>query len=567
LRKYGHEMTQDPMWASALITRHEEEDEVEELENILCRSRQSNALMLAHDVSNARIRVAQLYHKIREGLALPPIEDKIVHVVDAEAVVMNAGDKSSFEKLFMDICNQAVFSGNSILYIENITAAIESAQKIGVDFIDLMSPYFESLSIQIVFAELSENYDNRLARDTRIAQAFDVIQMKDVENTGVVELLEQRAMRHELKTDIVFTVPALEHIASLADRYFPTGVMPDKAYDLLEELVPDALSHSISQILPSDVDRLVTRKSHVPVGEPDEAERDKLLHLEKMLHDRVIAQDHAIDVISQALRRARAGIGSNKKPIGTFLFLGPTGVGKTETAKALAEVLFGDEKAMTRIDMSEFQSTNAIEELIGSAATGQAGRLDTLMRERQYGVLLLDEFEKSAKGVHDLFLQILDEGHFTDGFGKSVNMRNLVIIATSNAGAELIWEMEKEGKNVQNEKDALIDYMVSNNSFRPEFLNRFDDVVVFHALQPTHVREIAKIHLNNFAKRVRDDKNIVINITDELIDHVAQKGYNPKFGGRPLEHAIQEIVEQTLADEILKGNVHPGETFTFSNLK
>ncbi len=249
--------------------------------------------------------------------------------------------------------------------------------------------------------------------------------------------------------------------------------------------------------------------------------------------------------------------------MGTFLFLGPTGVGKTETAKALAECLFGDENAMTRLDMSEFQSEDALEKLIGQYGTGKSGVLEGLIRKRQYGVLLLDEFEKSSTNVHDLFLQILDEGHFTDASGKSINMRNLVIIATSNAGADLIWKWEKEKKSVAESKRTLVDHIIKNNLFRPELLNRFDDIIVFHVLKKKDVKQIATIHLKNFAKRILKTKNIKINITEDLITRVAEKGYDPQFGGRPLERAIQNEVEQMLADTILSGKLKAGDVIDF----
>lgn len=565
LEKYGHELTEDHIWSSALMSRREEDDEVEELEELLSRNRQANALLITNDVLTARRRVAQLYYKIREGKALPTLESRRIFMLDIETIVISTGEKTAFEALLRSTLEQAIGAGNIIVYTEHLESVIQSALTLGVDIVDVISPYLESDKLQIVVGELTNGYEKHLSHDNRIAQAFDVIQMKDVSNDGVFELLEQRAQKHEKTSGIVFTVPALEAIGTLADRYFPTGVMPDKAFDLLEELVPVAHSKQLEQIRDTDVTELVTRKAHVPVGEPDEEERDVLLHLEQVLHERVVAQENAITAISKALRRARSGVGNPKKPMGSFLFLGPTGVGKTETAKALAEVLFNNEEAMIRLDMSEFQTPNALEELIGSAESSAEGRLETLIRRQQYGVLLLDEFEKANHSIHHLFLQILDEGYFTTASGQSVNMRNLIIIATSNAGAELIWEWEQAGKDVMGAKKELIDYAIQNKLYRPELLNRFDDIIVFHALKPEHVRTIARLHLESLAKRVLNERNITMHITDELIDFVSKKGYDPQFGGRPLNRAIQEEIEQRIADEILAGKLHPGETYTFKN--
>ncbi len=564
LDRYGHDIINDHIWQTALMTHREEDDEVEELEKILSRNRQSNAMLLTNDVLTARQRVAQLYHKIREGMSLPQIEAKRVFLLDVESIIMSTNEKTNFEKAFVATLNQAVNAGNIILYIENVSVATASAKTIGTDVIDLIQPYFESSDIQIVFAETVKNYNKHLSRDTRISQAFDFIQMKDVEEDGLLKLLEQRSVLHEKMTGIVFTIPALEKIIELADRYFPTGTMPDKAFDLLEEMATNAVVDNKEQILQKDIEEFVTKKTHVPVGEPSEEEKTKLLSLEDFLHKRVIAQNDAINAISKSLRRARSGIANPNKPMGTFLFLGPTGVGKTETAKALAEVLFGNEKNMLRIDMSEFQSEDAIEELIGDFETGAPGRLDTLVRKQQYGVLLLDEFEKSNKDVHDLFLQILDEGFFTDSTGEKVNMKNLIIIATSNAGANLIWEWEKENKNIQKSKKILVDYIIEKSLFKPELLNRFDEIIVFHPLQMEHVKKIAEIHIKNLAKRLNEKQNIKIKITDDLVNYIAQKGYDPQFGGRPLERAIMEEIEQKIADEILAGNLHSGDIYTFN---
>ncbi len=563
LEKYGHDLADDRAWVPALLTRHAEDDEVEEIEKVLARARQSNALITGEDTETIRQRVAQFYHKIREGNVLPMLEGKRVFMVDLPTIVAAGGDKAGFEALLIRVLNQAVHAGNIILYFEQVPAAIGSAQALGSDLVDIMLPYFESDAIQMLFAADTMSFHATLSRDVRIMQAFDQVQMHSVSMEGLRYLLEQRAMTRERYTGVVVTVPALEAIARMADRYFPTGVMPDKAFDLLEELVPLAMAKGINQLKQRDVEELVMEKTGIPMGEPTQAERQKLLSLEDFLHRRVVGQSEAVNAVSRALRRARAGVGSANKPMGSFLFLGPTGVGKTETAKALAEALFGSERMMSRLDMSEFQGEDALAELLGSVEGNRPGRLVTMIREKQYGVLLLDEFEKSARGVHDLFLQILDEGIFTDTAGKSVNARNLIIIATSNAGADLIWQWAKEGKDIAALKRTLIDTLIARSLFRPEFLNRFDDIIMFHPLASEQVRDIARIQLTNLAKHIAEERNIELVVTDELVDQVAEAGYDPQFGGRPLQRAIKERVEQLIADEMLKGELHPGDKLEY----
>jgi len=570
LERYGHEIIEDHVWHTALMARRKEDDEVEEMEQILSRARQSNVLLITNDVLSARQKVAQLYYKIREGTALPPIEAKKIFLLDIEAVLMTNTDKASFEATLTDVLRQAIFAGNIIVYIENSSTTITSAKTIGADFIELLLPFLESDKIQIIFGETNESYNKTLSHDSRVSKLFDVLLMKDVEKEGLLYLLEQRAVFIEKGAGIVFSIQALEEIGDLAERYFPTGIMPDKAFDLLEEMVPYAVTHKIEQVLQKDVELFVKKKTNVPVGEPEKKEREMLLELESLLHKRVVAQEEAISAISKALRRARAGMADPNKPMGTFLFLGPTGVGKTETAKALAEAMFSDENAMIRLDMSEFNTPNALNELIGSFEIGESGRLRELLRERQYGILLLDEFEKSHSDIHNLFLQILDEGYFTDSLGHKVNLRNHIIIATSNAGAELIWDWGKTGKRKEEGFDAkqtLVDYVINQSIFKPELLNRFDDIIVFHALNQIQIAKIARIHIEKFAKRIEETRHIRIRITDNLVSFIAMHGYDPKFGGRRLERAILNTVEQIIADEILAGNIKQGDTFEFTNEK
>jgi len=562
IEKYGHDLTEDHIWPAALMSRHREDDEVEAIETILARARQSNALLVSIDVMNAREKVAQLYHKIREGEALPPLEAKRVFLVDIEAIVSTNPDKAAFEQTLRSVLDQAIHGGNIIIYIEYLTTAIGSANTLGVDLVDILLPYLNSGSIQIVASATRDGFYTRLQRDNRLMQVFDVVQMSDVSTQALLYILEQRAAELERKTNVVTSVPALQAVARLADQYFPAGVMPDKAFDLLEELIPIAMTRNIAILREKDVNELVAEKSGVPVGEPTDAEREKLLSLEDFLHKRVVGQNEAVGAVAKALRRARAGVAGHERPMGSFLFLGPTGVGKTETAKALAEALFGDEDAMTRLDMSEYQGADALDRLIGSFETGTPGILATLIREKQYGVLLLDEFEKSDRNVHDLFLQVLDEGKFTDASGKSVNARNLIIIATSNAAADLLWKWEKEGTDVTEKKRALVDAIIERGLFRPEFLNRFDDVVVFQVLTQDQVYAIAQIQLRNFSKRLSAERRIDVIFDKALVEKIAEIGYDPQFGGRPMRRAIKDQVEQLVADKILAGDIRPGAHVT-----
>jgi ATP-dependent Clp protease ATP-binding subunit ClpA len=331
----------------------------------------------------------------------------------------------------------------------------------------------------------------------------------------------------------------------------------DKALDILVELPKFVLKQKKTFITRKDVLDIVQTKTGIPVGEIKEKERDKLLNLEKILHERVISQNEAIIAIGSALRRSRSGIESANKPMGSFLFLGPTGVGKTETAKALSQVFFDNDKKILRLDMSEYSGGDSLSRMLGSFETGKQGILTSLLRENQYGVLLLDEFEKANHEVHNLFLQILDEGVFSDMVGTKVNARNLIIIATSNAGSSIIWDYVKQSKSLAENKQNIVDEIIHQGFFKPELINRFDGVILFHPLQDSDLKQIAMLMLKKLAKRL-EDKGLELVITETLVNYLVEQGGDPLFGARPINRAIQDNVEEIIARKVIGGNLEPG---------
>jgi len=368
-------------------------------------------------------------------------------------------------------------------------------------------------------------------------------------------ILEKMTLSLENKYKTFITFPALRKIISLADKYLPIP-FPKSAMDLLDEVLVHLTSTKEKVLLPKHVNEVVSRKTKVPVGDVEEKERDTLLNLEDLLHQRIINQVEAVREVSTALRRARSQITVRKGPMGTFLFLGPTGVGKTETAKALAEIYFGSEERIIRLDMSEYQSVNDIPRLIG--APGEEGTLTTKIRENPFSLLLLDEIEKSHPNILNLFLQVLDEGFLTDGLGRKVNFRNCIIIATSNAGYQIILKALKEKTEWVDVKRNILDYIFQEGLFRPEFINRFDSMVVFQPLSQKNLLGIAELMLKKLKNNLKD-QNIELIITEPLKEKIAELGYNPTFGARQMRRVIQDKVENVLASALLSKKIKRGD--------
>jgi ATP-dependent Clp protease ATP-binding subunit ClpC len=308
----------------------------------------------------------------------------------------------------------------------------------------------------------------------------------------------------------------------------------------------------------ADVDDFLSVKFNISLGALQIQEKEKLLHLEELLHQRVINQEEAISVISSALRRSRLKVSSAKKPIGSFLFLGPTGVGKTETAKALSNIYYGSEEAMLRFDMSQYRGEEGLERLIGSIKLGTPGELTAELTDHPFSLLLLDEFEKSSPEIYNLFLTLLDEGYIASSIGKKINAKNTIIIATSNAGGEFIRERLQQGLQEHPLQKALVEYIQREKIFSPELLNRFDSVVVFSPLSEGQLREVAKLQLEDLNERLAV-KEVSVAVTAELIKKLATAGFDPQFGARAMKRVISEKIEDQVAKRLLEGTVKKGE--------
>jgi ATP-dependent Clp protease ATP-binding subunit ClpA len=380
------------------------------------------------------------------------------------------------------------------------------------------------------------------------------------ENTKIISLLEDGALMLERKHGVFFTYPAIVEILRSAENYITEGVMPDKATDLLMEIPSFMNQKGVVLIDKAAVLDFVHFKTKIPVGEIGAEEKSKLENLETELHKRIVGQNDAVVAVANAMRRARAGVRDPKKPIGSFLFLGPTGVGKTETAKALAAVYFDSEEKMARLDMSEYQGTDALQRLIGSFESGKPGTLSMLVKNFPYGVLLLDEFEKTNPEVQNLFLQVLDEGFFSDMGGHKVNVKNIIFIATSNAGSDLMYESIAHGESIQALKQVIVDSIIKKGTLKPELLNRFDGVILFNPLERKDITEVARIMAQALKKRLREEQSIDLVVNEPLIEALVKEGLDPLFGGRPMARAVKEKIEKRIAEKIINGTIGTGAT-------
>lgn len=532
------------------------------LENILLKSMEANALLVGPPGEAKMDLIWQLTNEIKNGQAHPALEFRRPVLLHVALLLAAAKDREEFELLILKVFNEAVRAGNIILVIDNLPVLLTGAKKFGTDLSALVGRYLTSPNLPIIALADTTLMEQALGEWNDFLRRFEQLKVTEVALPHLTSFLEQLAVKLEKENDLFFTFPAIKALVESAGRYFQDETVSDQAVDLIIELVPWAHEQNLKIVNANDVLKFVSGKTKIPLGVVAEPERRVLLNLEDLLRAQVIGQETAISSISRSLRRERAGTRHDNKPIGTFLFLGPTGVGKTETAKALARILFGHEEALLRLDMSEYQSSDALNRLIGSFADNKPGILANLLRQNTYGILLLDEFEKTEKGVLNLFLQILDEGFFSDAFGRRVNARNLVLIATSNAGAELIWQMVKTGRNPVDSRAELIDALVQKSVFRPELLNRFDEVVIFRPLAEDELKQVARLLLRRLARRLRE-QGIELKLSDDLIKQVVEKGSDQLFGARPMARFIQDRVEQVVADKIISGQLRSGSSVRF----
>jgi ATP-dependent Clp protease ATP-binding subunit ClpC len=563
LDKYSRDILNDEEVSSEAISLSARDGETFQLENALLKSSSSNALIIGEPGEQKMHIIWSLARNIRDQNTSFLIEQKRPVLFLVGALLSVCKDKNTLENELTKCLSEAHDSGNVILVIDNLPELISMSLQYGVDIYNLLDTFLKSPEMHVIGLSDTNEYHEKIEPNRSFMSNFEIINALPLSTEEITKIISGACLEIENIFRIFFTYQAIREIAESAEYYFSGGVSYDRSINILKEIIPWAKGSGYKIIGKDEVLEYIEQKTNIPTGgKISEIEKEKLLNLESLLGQRVIGQFDAIAGISNSIRRARSGIRNERKPIGSFLFLGPTGVGKTETAKALAEVFFESEKNMMRLDMSEYQTDDSLEKLIGSFKTDKPGIFTSMLRDKPFGVVLLDEFEKTHKDVLNLFLQILDEGVFSDSEGEKISTRNIIFIATSNAGADKIYDMQAKGKNPKDAQEEIIADIISRGLLKPELINRFDGTIIFSPLSKEDLKKIAEIMLKRVNSRLLE-KGITMKITQDIIDFVAVNGANKTFGARPMNRFIQDTIEKEIAELIIKKEVSAGNVLSF----
>jgi ATP-dependent Clp protease ATP-binding subunit ClpC len=504
-----------------------------------------------------------------------------------------------------------------ILFIDELHTVVGAGAAEGaMDASNMLKPALSRGELHVVGATTIDEYRKNIEKDAALERRFQPVLVKEPSVDDTIDILRGLKDRYEAHHRVKITEEAIIAASELSDRYITGRFLPDKAIDLMDQAAArvrlrtktkpqdtkaledelrrvqrekdEAVANEdfekapglrdrvaalrseleeaqqgrrpVAEVTAEDIAEVVSRATGIPVSQLTEEERERLMRLEEQLHERVVGQEEAVEAVAEAIRRARAGLSDPNRPIGSFLFLGPTGVGKTELARTLAEALFGDEAAMVRIDMSEFQERHTVSRLVGAppgyVGYEEAGQLTEAVRRRPYSVLLLDEIEKAHADVFNILLQILDDGRLTDAQGRTVDFKQTVIIMTSNMGAERIQAHTRRDESFEELKEDML--QVVRHNLRPEFVNRIDEIIVFRALAREQIVDIARLLLERTTRRLRA-QDIEVEFTDEAVELIAEEGFEPEFGARPLRRTIQRRVDNELSRMVLSGSLEPGD--------
>lgn len=544
-------------WAFREIIGHKKE--IESAEMALARSNLSNVLIVGESGTGRKSIVQAIAQRCYLGKSLPELNDKRVVELDLMRLASRVQSFEKLETILDQIFNEVVSAGNVILVIDELQNFVEQkSQRPGaIDISGIISKYLSEPNLKFIGITTYDGLHRCIERDRSFAEFFRKVEVSEISEQETVQVLQTCALGFEQKNKILILYPAIREVVNLTAKYMPSLPFPKKAIDVLDEAVVYLQTLKENVLKPHHIAEVISQKTEIPVGKMDVKEKEVLLNLENLIHQKIVNQEEAVKEISVAMRRARSGIGSSKRPMGSFLFMGPTGVGKTETSKALAKIYFGSEEKMIRLDMSEFQAIADIPRLIGAVSPVEMqGILTTPVRETPFSLLLLDEIEKAHPDILNLLLQVLDEGHITDGQGRKVAFTNTIIICTSNAGADMIFKETGAGRKI--DKQKFLEALIEKGTFRPEFINRFDASVVFEPLSKENLLDISELMLNSL-KMTLKEKEIGLEISEPLKEKIVGMSYKPEFGAREMRRVIQDTVENAVAQALLSDKIKKGD--------
>lgn len=473
--------------------------------------------------------------------------------LNSSLIISSARHPGELEQIVLGLLQESVHAGHIVLFFDDAQLFFGSGPG-AFDVSQILLPIVQNHSVRVIFAMTPNDYQGLKAKNSAFAGQLSPVILSEPPESAVMRVLEDTALGMEYQQDLVVTYDALREAYRLSGRYDQETAYPGKAIRLLEQALPHANQHFVTA---NSVQQAVEQTRGVKVGSAAPAEADKLLHLEDEIHQRMINQTRAVSVVASALRRARAGVANPKRPIGSFLFLGPTGVGKTELAKAIAATYFGAESNMVRLDMSEYQQSDDVKRLLSNGA-GETSSLILAVRQQPFTVVLLDEIEKAHPNILNLLLQLLDEGELTDENGRAASFKDCIIIATSNAGAQAIRDHIAKGEKLEAFEGQFTDELISSGQFKPELLNRFDEIVLFRPLEPSELAQVVQLMLDDVNKTLAN-QNISVELTEAAVEKIVTGGYDARLGARPMRRMLQRSVEDGIAARILRGDTKPGD--------
>ena len=476
--------------------------------------------------------------------------------LDYQSILATSGDLNVKKTRLSQVLDEASYAGNIILVIKDLHR-ITNFDVEGYDFTDIFNEHLEKGKLSIITIISSFEYERFVSKDPRLAKYFETLEVTQPTKEFAMEILMTSASEAEIKYNLLITAPALKQILDGSDRYITETPFPEKTLDLLDAVIIYRKTRGGPVVL-DDVNQILSEKTGISFARLTDKEKEKLSNLEQIIHEKMINQERAISLIAKSLRSRTVGVKNDNRPIGSFLFLGPTGVGKTQTAKALANVYFGNENNLIRFDMAEFIGNEGISRLIGSVYKNYPGELTTAIKNHPASLILFDEIEKSPPEIFNLFLTLLDEGYITDAFGKKINCKNIFVIATSNAAGEYIRERVTNSDDKEDLQNGVIEYVQKNRIFSPEFLNRFDGVVVYEPLKPEDLIKVADLLLKDLQKGLLQ-KNVYLQYGQDVSEKIAKEGYEPSFGARPMRRIIDLEISDLLGKSILNGEIQNGD--------